>query len=192
MMKYQHLPHIHLPEHYQFVTFRTADSTDTFIKKLYARNKANREKQAELDAYLDASKQGAYLCGSALQNLYQFLREKDKLLYTLVCFAIMPNHVHILFKPLKHLSVVMQGIKGASAIQLNKLLGRKGQFWARDYYDTLIRDEKHFQAVYTYIQKNPLKLNYGGAKAPLPEECDTGNGVLTPSSSQRFYGVFDD
>ena len=191
-MKYQHLPHIYLPDHYQFVTFRTADSTDTFIKKLYARNKANREKQAELDAYLDASKQGAYLCGSALQYLYQFLRGKDKLLYTLVCFAIMPNHVHILFKPLKHLSVVMQGIKGASAIQLNQILGRNGQFWASDYYDTLIRDEKHFQTIYTYIQQNPMKLGDGGAKAPLPDSHLKGNGVLTPLSSPRFYGIYDD
>lgn len=201
-MKHHHLPHIHLPEHYQFVTFRTADSTDDFVLKLYAQNKPNHEKQTALDTYLDSSKKGAYLYGKALQCLHQFLCEKDKLLYELVCFAIMPNHVHILFKPLKHLSVVMQGIKGASAIKLNQILGQSGQFWASDYYDKLIRGEKHFQTVYTYIQQNPMKVEGegfigSGVLTPQKYQGMSGTKVPPPSGSEalaspRFYGIYHD
>jgi len=65
----------------------------------------------------------------------------------------------------------MQRIKGGSAKMINELLGRRGPFWARDYYDKAIRDERHFDVVYQYIKNNPLKL--GAAEAALP----------------RFYGI---
>ncbi|MDQ7005197.1 MAG: transposase [Ghiorsea sp.] len=172
-MKHQHLPHIDLPHYYQFVTFRTKDSTDDFLLKLYAQNKPRSEKQADIDVYLDTSNKGAYLYSDALLLLASLLRQKNGELYELVCFAIMPNHVHILFKPLKKLSDVMQSLKGGSARLLNKVLNRSGEFWAKDYYDRLIRDEKHFQTVYRYIKQNPMKLrDVGATEVALPN----GNG----------------
>jgi len=162
-MKHHHLPHIDLPHHYQFVTFRTFDSTDNFLLKLYAQNKPSPEKQVAVDTYLDSSNQGAYLNGEALLQLSQFLCQKDGKLYKLICFAIMPNHVHMLFKPLQSLSVVMQKIKGGSARLLNKTMNRTGSFWTKDYFDKLVRDEKHFQTVYRYIQQNPMKLKENSA-----------------------------
>ncbi len=179
-MKHHHLPHIDLLNHYQFVTFRTKDSTDDFLFKLYAQNKPSPEKQAAIDAYLDSSNQGAYLHGEALSQLKHFLCQKDGELYKLICFAIMPNHVHMLFKPLQSFSVVMQKIKGGSARLLNELMNRKGSFWAKDYYDKLIRDEKHFQTVYRYIQQNPMKLKENSATKVAP-----------PSGSERFYGIYE-
>ena len=179
-MKHHHLPHIDLLNHYQFVTFRTKGSTDDFLLKLYAQNKPNPEKQAAIDAYLDSSNQGAYLHGEALSQLKHFLCQKDGELYKLICFAIMPNHVHMLFKPLQSLSAVMQKIKGGSARLLNELMNRKGSFWAKDYYDKLIRDEKHFQTVYSYIQQNPMKLKENSATRVAP-----------PSGSERFYGIYE-
>jgi hypothetical protein len=53
--------------------------------------------------------------------------------------------------------------------QLCEQFGKSGKFWADDYYDKAIRDEKHFRVVYTYIQNNPLKI--GGTKVPLPRDC---------------------
>ncbi len=172
-MSYIHLPHLDLIGHYQFITFRTHDSTDSFLKKLALQNKPNQKIQLEVDKYLDGSQNGAYLNDEALITLTGFLKSKNELIYELIAFSIMPNHVHILIKPLKSLSSVMQIIKGTSAKLLNELLKRKGKFWANEYYDKVIRDQTHFESVYRYIKNNPLVL--GEAKASLP----------------RFYGIYE-
>jgi len=187
-MQYHHLPHIDIEGYYQFVTFRTNDSSDGFLKKLAKQSTANNKKQLAADNYLDKSKQGAYLNNSILIFLSEFIKDQDGILYELIAFSIMPNHVHLLFRPLEQLAVVMQKLKGFSAKKINEILGEKGRFWASDYYDKAIRDEKHFKLVYDYIKNNPLKLDevnssrfygiyeyneteiLGGAKAPLPSK----------------------
>jgi len=182
--KYSHLPHIDLEEYYQFVTFRTHDSVDEYIRKWdFSPALSNKEKQLKIDNYLDTSTNGAYLEDEVLEWFFEFLLQQNKKLYELVAFAIMNNHVHILFKPLQSLSKVMQMIKGLSAKKINEFLGKSGKFWADDYYDKAIRNEKHFWVVYEYIKNNPLKI--GGTKVPLPNN----SGVKTPLP--RFYGVYE-
>ncbi len=164
--KYQHLPHIDVEGYYQFITFRTQDSTDGFLRRLATQDMPNNKKQLAADEHIDTSQRGAYLNGQVLTALNTFLKEKEGELYQLIAFSIMPNHVHLLIKPHEKLPVVMQRIKGGSAKMINELLGRRGPFWARDYYDKAIRDERHFDVVYQYIKNNPLKL--GAAEAALP------------------------
>ena len=171
-MQYSQLPHLDIRGHYQFITFRTHESVDAFLQKLQNQNQSNSKNQLAIDKYLDESPKGGYLKGEVLTLLTQFLKEKDKVLYELVAFSIMPNHVHLLIMPLDKLPIVVQKIKGGSAKIINECMGRKGKFWASDYYDRLIRNEKHFSVVYQYIENNPLKLNE--AKASLP----------------RFYGLY--
>ena len=89
-MKHEHLPHIDIEGFYQFVTFRTHDSTDSYLKKLSLQNKANSEIQLDIDQYLDSSQKGAYLTGEALAYLRDFLISKDGILFELVAFSIMP------------------------------------------------------------------------------------------------------
>ncbi len=185
--RFQHLPHIDLVGYYQFVTFRTFDSVDEFIRKWdFSPAISNKEKQQKIDEYLDISTNGAYLQDGVLEWLFEFLLQQDKKLYELVALAIMNNHVHILFKPLQSLSKVMQMIKGVSAKKINELLGKNGRFWADDYYDKAIRDEKHFWVVYEYIKNNPLKIS--GTKVPLPNEDGTCD---TQVSLPRFYGIYE-
>jgi REP element-mobilizing transposase RayT len=174
-MKHRHLPHLDIKGYYQFITFRTHDSVDGFLKKLAQQNQPNNHKQLAIDNYLDGSAKGAYLHDVALSSLYRFLQEKDTVLYELIAFAIMPNHVHLLLKPLENLATMMQKIKGGSAKVLNQILNKQGRFWAQDYYDRLIRDERHFYQVYNYIRNNPIELpQIDGAEAPSP----------------RFYGIW--
>jgi putative transposase len=176
--KYSRLPHIDLLGYYQFVTFRTYESLDEFMHKFcLSPALSNKEKQLKIDEYLDTSSNGAYLQDEVLEWLFEFLLHQDKKLYELVAFAIMNNHVHILFKSLQSLSKVMQRIKGVSAKRINELLSKNGKFWADDYYDKAIRDERHFWVVYEYIKNNPLKIsgtrNNGGAKTAHPNGTDT-------------------
>lgn len=220
LSKHRHLPHIDLVGHYQFITFRTFDSVDDFVKKLSTGAQSNAKKQLAVDAYLDQSPKGAYLTGEVLDFLSAFLKSKDGVLYELVAFAMMSNHVHLLIKPMAGLSQVMQAIKGVSARTINTMLGKTGKFWADDYYDKLIRDERHFAVVYEYIKNNPLKIqNEGqgfssaeivvdtfGAEAPIPRggliesdraeapipRCELAgvDGAKAPTPT-RFYGKFE-
>ena len=90
-----------------------------------------------------------------------FIKSKDTLSYELIAFCIMPNHVHLLIKPFHELARVMQLLKGASAKLINQAMTRKGKFWATDYYDKLIRSDKHFAVVYQYIKKLPCYIGRG-------------------------------
>ena len=195
--KFRHLHHIDLVDHYQFITFRTHDSVDAFVKKLALQNKTNQQRQMKVDEYLDQSIKGAYLYGAVLHYLFQFLKSHDGDLYELISFAIMPNHVHLLLKPKIELPVLMQRIKGSSSIQINTILKRTGKFWSSNYYDKLIRDDRNFILVYDYIKNNPLKLddNFSGAKAPLPSGSLYGSGseaLASPVNLNRFFGVYED
>jgi len=93
-----------------------------------------------------------------LEYLKSFLKSKDKDIYDLVSFVIMPNHIHILFKQNIALSKIMQILKGSTSFKINKMLKRSGAFWEQNYYDKVIRDEKHFNLVYDYIKNNPIKV----------------------------------
>jgi len=148
-----------------------------------------------INAHLDSSTQGIYFHGEILRFMFDFLIAQDEKVYNLVCFAIMPNHVHLLIKPNDNLSSVMQKIKGASARGVNKMLKKRGTFWASDYYDKAIRDEKHFRVVYEYIRNNPLKIDIGNGatKVALPNQENSGSEALaSPNAGTRFYGIYDD
>jgi len=81
--------------------------------------------------------------------------------YRVDSFAIMPNHVHLLFSlhDLYLLEKVIQSLKSYTGRAINKRLGTHGQFWCDEYWDRLIRDEAHLYRCRRYIQNNPLKAN---------------------------------
>jgi REP element-mobilizing transposase RayT len=83
--------------------------------------------------------------------------------YHLDHFVIMPNHVHVLFKPLgdHKLEHILQTWKRYSAREINKLRGKLGSLWQREYWDRLIRSEKQLDWTRNYIRKNPERLSAG-------------------------------
>ena len=170
--KYNKLPHINLIEYYQFITFRTHDSIDEFLLKIRNENISNKQKEYKIDTYLDSSNQGSYLNGKILDYLYNYFLDKDKKLFDLVAFCIMPNHIHILFKQNYDLSKTMKQIKGSTSFAINKILNKKGSFWESNYFDKAIRDEKHFFTTYEYIKNNPIKANL-------------------KDFEKRFYGIYE-
>ncbi|QOP43210.1 hypothetical protein FJR45_04300 [Sulfurimonas sediminis] len=156
-MNHTKLHHISLQEHYQFVTFRTEESVDAYVRKLLENDEKESVKQFQIDNYLDSSKNGACLFDEAIDVFMDVILEEDEKLYDVEIMAIMPNHIHLLFKQNDDLGKIMQYIKGKSAVELNKFLQKSGKFWADGYYDKLIRDEEHYIKVYNYIKNNPLK-----------------------------------
>ena len=78
-------------------------------------------------------------------------------------YIIMPNHIHMLIfidnfnngtmwasSPTK-LGTIVRSLK----TMVTKEVGFS--IWQRSYYDEIIRDEKHFQSVWNYIEYNALK-----------------------------------
>ena len=79
--------------------------------------------------------------------------------YRLLAWCVMPNHVHVLFSPLDdhRLEAILHSWKSFSAEQANRLLGRTGHFWQREYFDHLVRDEHALQRIIQYVKANPEK-----------------------------------
>ena len=71
----------------------------------------------------------------------------------------MPNHVHTLFVQKSEwlLDALIASWKRFSACKINKLVDRSGSLWQQDYFDRLVRDEKHFGNCVRYIRRNPEK-----------------------------------
>jgi len=163
---YKKLPHFSQIGQYQFITFRTKESIDSYVKKIYDTQNLSLRKQEYLaDVYLDSSKQGAYLFGEALECLVWVLYEYEKrMLYKIVSFAIMPNHVHLLIEQKTDLQRIIKTIKAVSSKKINALLGKDGTFWSEYYFDKAIRDEKHMNTVQQYILDNPIKANLEDAR----------------------------
>ena len=166
------LPHIDLVGYYQFVTFRTHDSIDDYLKKVRNEDISSQEKEYKIDQYIDVSTKGCYLNGDILEYLKEFFISKDKSFYDLIAFCVIPNHVHILFKQNDELKKIMKVLKGSTSFHINKMLERKGTFWEENYYDKVIRDEAHFHTVYEYIKNNPIKAELEDYK-------------------ERFYSVYE-
>jgi len=79
--------------------------------------------------------------------------------YRLVAWCIMPNHVHVVcrFLPGQNLSDVLKGWKVYSARESNRILGRTGTLWRREYYDRLIRGDGEFHRAVQYVLSNPKR-----------------------------------
>src|SRR5205085_2900287 len=80
----------------------------------------------------------------------------------ILAYAIMPDHLHVVFAPRAPHTVadVMQSIKGYSAFEMNKVLGRRGRLWQPSYYDRLIRNEKHLRDTIEYVEWNPVTAGF--------------------------------
>jgi len=188
-----YLPHFDAGGVFQFVTFRLHDSVPASVierwkqelrwrEGLNADSQETVELRKRIENYADQGKGACYLRDERIAKLVEeALHHWDGQHYHLVAWCIMPNHVHVLIRVLNEsLSKIVQSWKSYTAHQANKLLGRTGQFWAQDYFDRYIRDEKHFEATVAYILQNPVKAGLvnvseewpwcgyaGGAEAPL-------------------------
>ncbi|HLP24264.1 MAG TPA: transposase [Acidobacteriota bacterium] len=85
------------------------------------------------------------------------LRHFDRERYALNEFVVMPNHVHVLVKPMpgNRLAEILHSWKSYTAKQLNRQLGRTGQLWQHESFDHLVRNESAMEAIRRYIRENP-------------------------------------
>ncbi len=95
------------------------------------------------------------------------IRFRDPRHYQLHAFVVMPNHVHLLVTPVVVVCKVMQSLKRFTAREGNRMLGLTGKpFWQDESYDRLVRNEKEFERIASYIEMNPVTAGL----AATPEE----------------------
>jgi REP element-mobilizing transposase RayT len=176
-----YLPHWECDCATYFVTFRLADSLPC---ELLARLRREREaleiaKRAGTDVAADHDRalkvravlQEAERClddgvGQCYMRDFRVakivadaIRHFHEQRYRLWGWCVMPNHAHVLFTPLGEykLESILHAWKSYSAHEANKILGRTGHFWQREYFDHLVRNEPSWLRIRAYIQENPRK-----------------------------------
>ncbi len=105
---------------------------------------------------LDVGHGNCCLRDSALREIVAgALRHFDGQRYVLAGFVVMPNHVHVLFRPLgdHQLPDIAHTWKRFTARA--KATRQEGALWQADYWDRLIRSKDHFDWVMRYLEKNP-------------------------------------
>ena len=171
------LPHWNKDKTASFVTFRLADSLP--IEKLLKLEDSRTAWLAEhpqpwdaetakeyfstfdetVQGWLDAGYGSCVLaddaCRQIVENsLWHFAGER----YHLYAYVVMPNHVHVLFQPMegRTISRIVADWKSFTAHKINESRGTDGTVWQKESFDTLIRSQRHFQTVISYIRKNDL------------------------------------
>jgi REP element-mobilizing transposase RayT len=77
--------------------------------------------------------------------------------YQLRAWVIMPNHVHVALRPKTSMPVITRWLKGSTARQANRILGRTGEaFWQDESFDHRVRDEAELGRIVRYVEQNPV------------------------------------
>ena len=179
------LPHWEKDAGLYFITFHLADSLpQSVLEKIAERHRillaAKRAgapllpsqealvaecKPAKLEEYFD---RGAGTCSLRDPRIGEImaaaLRFWERKRYRLVAWCVMPNHVHVICRllPGQELSKVLQGWKSFTARKANDILGRRGVFWQREYYDRLIRNGDELERAVRYVVSNPERAGLKG------------------------------
>jgi len=179
------LPHWYKQGATYAVTFRLADSLPDPVLQEYrkerdslkaliseAASSGDSTREAELrlrnaDLYesmiarqLDAGGGNAWMrnpeiAGIVARSILHFAGER----FELGAWCVMPNHVHLLLSPKDgfELSDILHSIKRHSAKEANKVLGREGDFWQKESYDHIVRDQEDYWNQRAYVLRNPEK-----------------------------------
>ena len=109
-------------------------------------------------------------------------------LFVLHDWIVMPNHVHVLLTPHAGASLerITHACKSYTSHEIERRLGGEGRLWEPDYFDRLIRNERHFEGVSHYIRRNPVK-------AGLVQDATLWvYGSASPRMKEKLEGTFTD
>lgn len=180
----RNLPHIQPKNAILFVTIRTSDPIpEKFMNSYYSyleslklceeANPSNKQRVHDNNKRAFAFMDNVFsLCEGEISLTYpesvgkkisDILHGMDDTAFRLYAYTIMPNHIHILFKPLERdgvpigIAEIMQRIKGLTSREVNVILKRSGALWYREYYDHWVRNSNELVNIVEYIRQNPVK-----------------------------------
>jgi REP element-mobilizing transposase RayT len=166
----RNLPHLYYNEGTYFVNYRLYDSIHPNEVKNLQKLIKNYKLLHPDDGQKVFKKYDLLL--DKPQNKIQYLKQPqiceickkaihyyDNKGYKLICYCIMPNHVHLVFDLMNNkrpLGDIVGSIKKYSAKESNKVLNKKGKFWQSESFDRLVRDEDELYYVIRYVLMNPV------------------------------------
>jgi len=188
---HRNLPHIQPEGATLFITFRLHGSLPLHIIRQLLEEKQRAEKEIERIADPEERYHHAYLLDrrlfakwdDALANnkhgpfwlrnpqiaalIADSIHYRHEKTYELNAFCIMPNHVHLVCKPLEKddgthyaMSRIMHSLKRHTARESNKLLNREGDFWQHENYDHVVRNDDEWRRIVNYVLNNPVKAGW--------------------------------
>ncbi|MFZ0590960.1 MAG: transposase [Bryobacteraceae bacterium] len=173
------LPHLDVLGISSFVTWRLSGSLPR-ERIFLPEHLTSGEAFAAWDRLLDTAQNGpAYLAQPQIASLItdQLWHVVARGLCCLHAYVVMPNHVHVLWTPHVALSDLIRQVKGPTACNANKLLGRTGEpFWQQEYFDRLVRRDIEFGRIRHYIEWNPVRA----ALVARPEDFPWSSAYVTP------------
>jgi REP element-mobilizing transposase RayT len=156
------LPHWIPDDRVLFVTWRLAGSLHPRCPEFLSAENTGRASFMRKDKALDCSTRGPFWLrdpriARIVSDAIQF-GETGRHFYSLYAWAIMPNHVHVVFEPTVSLPSVMQWLKGRTSRSANRVLRRTGiPFWQDESYDHWIRSSEELKETIGYVESNPVK-----------------------------------
>jgi len=125
-----------------------------------------------MDRYLDHASTGPlYLRQPPIARIVigSLLRGVELGHYDFAGFVVMANHVHVLLDPKISPSRLLQSLKGFTAREANRMLGRTGEtFWQAESFDHWVRNEQEYLRIVAYIENNPVKAGLVGHAEDYP------------------------
>jgi putative transposase len=125
----------------------------------------------------------------AVHTIRDMILEGHGRRYDLAFGVIMPDHVHLLLRPLEiepgiwhDLSDILKWIKGAGARRINQLLGGQGSVWQKESFDRIVRDEEEYFQKWQYMVLNPFK-------AGLVDNPDDYDAFVRPLDTPKSDGA---
>lgn len=172
----RNLPHWDQSGVWQFVTWRLADSLpQSKLNEWKSERHAWRARHPEpwdaatedeyhalftsrIDKWLDAGYGTCVLRDPACAGIVaEAIHHFDGDRYRLGAFVVMPNHVHVLFRPApeRGLKEILHSWKSYTSKIINKQLRRNGILWQDEYWDQVMRSHDHWLGRRAYIENNP-------------------------------------
>jgi len=177
----RHLPHWQPPGKELFITWRLAGSLPAFFWRSF-KQKTDGRRFVEYDRALDAGRFGPQLLRDprVAKLVVQALHHGEQIrgFYRLLAYVVMPNHVHLLINANAPLQKITQTLKGFTAFQAHKILGKCGEaFWQDESFDHWVRNPSELERILRYIENNPVAAGL----VPHPEDWPWSSAVFRMS-----------
>jgi putative transposase len=143
-------------------------------------------------ATTDTWERRALFINTSMANIVieQIVACRDRGLYILQAFVLMPEHLHVLITPSDETTIdkAMQMIKGGSAHRMGAERPQQFPIWHRGFHDRWIRDAEQFRKVKSYIEQNPVKARLAEKPEDYTWSSAAGKIVMDPSRHEEARG----
>jgi|SRR5579859_7792333 len=116
-------------------------------------------------------RQGIFRNEGRARLMLDVLREnRSKGRFLLHEFAVMPDHLHILFTPAPDVSLekAVQFIKGGFSFRAKKELGYGGEIWQQSFTERRMKDAADYAQHAEYIRMNPVRARLAESPDAYP------------------------